>query len=94
MGRVLTDVKIPTQGASAPLAPSAPLGPAAPTVGAMEGQGRGEGAREVCFPNPNLQYGTHDVGYGWVDCDINEATELGYDMTPEGVCGYADNQYF
>ena len=88
MGRVLTDVKIPTQGASAPNPPTAP------TVAAMEGKGQEEDARDKSFPNPNLQHGAHDVGYGWVDCEINEAVEQGYDVMPDGVRSYGDSQYY
>ena len=87
MGRQMTDVKFPTQGASAP------------SMGAMEskGQGQGQGKDSVSqesftFPNPNLRSGNHDVGYGWVDCELSGAVDDGYDIMPEGAYGFCDNQ--
>ena len=82
MGRQLVDVKDPTQGASAT------------SMGAMGTQGGSSGAKsensqaDVSFPNPHVQWGTYDVGYGWVGSELNEATEMGYDMTPEGSQSY------
>ena len=66
-------------------------------MGAMESQGQGQGKDSVSqenftFPNPNLRHGSHDVGYGWVDCELSGAVDEGYDIMPEGIYGYGDNQ--
>ena len=45
------------------------------------------------FPNPNLQYGTHDTGYGWTNVDLNDAHAHGYDLDPEGIYVFSDTPF-
>ena len=66
-----------------------PQRPPGSVLGAMEEQTQGEG-ESVNFANPNLQYGSHDNGYGWTGADLNDAYAHGYDMAPEGVFVYSD----
>ena len=42
------------------------------------------------FANPNLQYGSHDTGYGWTNVDFDDAQAYGYDLAPEGMYVFND----
>ena len=66
-----------------------PQRPPGPVLGAMDEQTHVEG-ENVTFANPNLQYGSHDYGYGWTNADLNDAHAHGYDTAPEGVFVYSD----
>ena len=73
-------------GQASPLAfPQRPPGPA---IGAMEEPPKDE--TDPKFANPNLQFGTHDTGFGWVGNDLNDATTHGYDEHPEGMYVFSD----
>ena len=42
------------------------------------------------FANPNLQYGSHDLGHGWTNMDVADAQAYGYDPSPDGFFVYTD----
>ena len=66
------------------------LGAAAPAMGAIDGGENKTETFELTFPNPNLQFGSTDTGYGWTHNDLNDASEQGYDLHPDGVYVFSD----
>ena len=68
---------------------SFPQRPPGPTLGAMGDQSQASGDT-ASFPNPNLQYGSHDTGYGWTSVDETDAQAHGYDLSPDGIFVYSD----
>ena len=68
-----------------------PQGATAATVGAMEGNEIDGGNPENSyFPNPNLQFGNTDLGYGWTGNDVMDADQYGYDLSPNGLYAFSD----
>ena len=66
-----------------------PQRPPGPSLGALNDQSQSDGDNSQ-FANPNLQYGTHDTGYGWTNVDFDDAHAHGYDLAPEGIYVFND----
>ena len=78
-------------GHSKPSPLAFPQRPPGPALGALsEPLAEGE---SMPFANPNLQYGTHDMGYGWTNVDETDAHAQGYDLSPEGIFVYTDAHF-
>ena len=69
--------------------PNFPQRPPGPVFNAM-GDSNASQERLDQFANPNLQYGSHDLGHGWTYADVNDAVSHGYDAAPEGMFVYSD----
>ena len=71
-----------------------PQSATAETVGAMEGkEPEGGNPENVYFPNPNLLYGSTDLGYGWTGTDVTDAEQYGYDLNPTGLYAFSDTPF-
>ena len=75
------------QNQASPLA--FPQRPPGNPIGAMEEPDQTE-SEPPQFVNPNLRYGSHDDGHGWVGNDLNDPSTYGYDMHPDGIYVFSD----
>ena len=69
-----------------------PQRPPGPAMGSMEERRESSESTDVksSFPNPHIQHGQFDAGYGWTGLDLNDAVAHGYDLAPEGMYVYSD----
>jgi len=64
-----------------------PLNPTAPEVASAQPE-------MAYFANPNLQYGSYDMGHGWTSDENTTAQSQGYETNPSGMYVYSNMPFY